>query len=304
MKKKVDIIVVNWNSGQLTCNALAPYINYEDADLICNVKIVDNNSVDNSKELFNKFKDINVIYNQSNVGFGKACNQAYQASKADYVLLLNPDTISEINTLYNLVSFLERNPAYGVVGPRQMNETGITVRTCGRFPTFMTSLFEIFGLSKIFPQIFLPVPIMIDWDHSQSKDVDHVMGSYMLIRNSLIPKIGFMDDSYFVYLEDLDFSKRMKDAGYKIFYDHDQSVFHKGGGTGNRVESKRLYYYLSARKIYWKKYLGKTKSSILITFSIIVEPFLRILDSIIKERKFKASKIFKAYSWYVFGTNN
>lgn len=167
MCKKVDVIVVNWNSGNITMQAVAPYINYSSSTICCNVIVVDNASTDESPDLF-KNKITKVIANTENVGFGKACNQAFNKSEADYILLLNPDTLSNPIVLEQLVAFLEKNPNYGVTGPAQVDKNGKILSTCGRFPTFKTSLFEVLGLSKTLPHIFPPVPIMTDWDHLQS----------------------------------------------------------------------------------------------------------------------------------------
>lgn len=298
MCKKVDIIVINWNSGSITLRAVAPYINYTSSSICCNVIVVDNASTDDSLILF-KDRISNVIVNNQNLGFGKACNQAFAMSNADYILLLNPDSLSEPRILEELVSFLEKNPNYGSTGPAQVNEHGNVLRTCGRFPTFKTAIFEILGLSKIFPNIFTPVPIMTDWDHMQSRDVDHVMGSYMLIRKSIIDKIGFMDDDYFVYMEDMDLSKRINNKGFKTFYNNKYSIFHEGGGSGQKLKAHRLFYSLSSRNKYWNKHLGKVSYYILTTLSIIVEPFLRLADSLIKEKKLQLRIIAKAYFMYI-----
>lgn len=298
MAKKIDIIIINWNSGTQTMEAVTPYLNYQSSQIQCNVIVVDNASADNSQELFEG--QINhVIYNTQNAGFGKACNQAFEQSNADYILLLNPDTHSDPTVLENLAQFLEKNPDYAITGPQQKYANGKIFKTCCRFPNLKTSLFEVFGLSKISPKIFTSSLIMTDWDHLQSRDVDHIMGSYMLIRKTVIDKIGFMDDDYFVYLEDVDLSKRISNAGFKSYYNSEYSIFHEGGGTGQKSESQRLFYSLTSRRIYWKKHLGKTKTFILTAASIIVEPFLRMIDSLIKERKLGLKKIGKAYYWYM-----
>ena len=298
MPKKVDIIIINWNSGEITMQAITPYLNYVSNVISCNIIIVDNASTDDSYKLF-KGQDLKVIYNAKNAGFGKACNQAYSQSNADYILLLNPDTVSEPSVLENLVEFLEKNPEYAITGPQQRDQHGEVLKTCCRFPTFKTSLIELSGLSKIFPKIFTPALIMTDWDHLQSKDVAHVMGSYMLIRKSIIDKIGFMDDDYFVFLEDVDFSKRVSNARFKIFYNSEYSILHECGGTGEKLKAYRLFYSLSSRRIYWKKHLGKINAYLLTSVSIMVEPFLRVADSLLKERKLSLKIIGKAYYMYI-----
>jgi GT2 family glycosyltransferase len=298
MSRKIDIIVVNWNSGILTKRAIEPYINYQSDLINCNVIVVDNASEDNSLTLLRDYVP-NLIINTKNMGFGKACNQAFKNSTADYVLLLNPDTISTCNILENLTKFLENQPDYAVTGPMQKDENNNIVRCCGRFPTFKTAFFETTGLSKIFPQYFTPAPIMTDWNHEESKDVDHIMGSYMLIKKPILDKVGFMDDDYFVYGEDIDLSKRINNAGFKSYYHSSMSIFHKGGASGNKETALRLFYSLTARRIYWKKHLGFGSYIILTAISIFWEPFLRLANSLIKEKKLNLKTTCKAYWLYI-----
>lgn len=298
MCKKVDIIVVNWNSGESTLNAIRPYIDYKSATIYCNIIVVDNASTDNSQVIL-KNKVNKLITNDKNVGFGKACNQAFTGSTADYILLLNPDTLSEPVVLEKLVEFLGENPAYGIIGPSQLDKNKKVLKTCGRFPTYKTAIFEILGISKILPKVFTPAPIMVDWDHSESRDVDHVMGSYMVIRKSVLDEIGFMDDRYFMYLEDMDLSKRFSDAFFKTFYHSNYSIFHEGGGTGHKQKEHRLFYSLSSRRMYWRKHLAESNYLLLTALSITAEPVLRIIDSTVKEGLDGTKKVCKAYYMYL-----
>jgi len=297
MRKKIDIIVVNWNAGQQTLQAVESYMDYSSEQIYCNIIVVDNASSDNSLTIL-KTRVPALIANTQNLGFGKACNQAFAQSNADYILLLNPDTESSPEVLEGLVAFLEMHPGYGVVGPRQLDEDGNILRTCARFPTFSTSLFDVLGLSKLFPKIFTPAPVMTDWDHLQSRDVDQVMGSYMLIRKSVLDITGFMDDDFFVYGEDRDLSKRIYNAGFKIFYNAQYSIVHEGGATGHKVKAQRLFYSLSSRRTYWKKHLGYSRCFILTSLSIMIEPFLRIIDTLLKEKRLAFKTIGSAYLMY------
>ena len=297
MVRNVDIIIVNWNSGELTFEAIAPYINFKNEQISCNVIVVNNGSTDNSIALL-QTKVPDLIINPENLGFGKACNQAFLKCTGEYILLLNPDTNSDPKVLTELVVFLEKNNDFAVTGPRQVGEGQMILRSCGRFPNFANSVFEITGLSKFLPSLFEPAPVMTDWDHSESKVVDHVMGSYMLIRKSVLDKIGFMDDAFFVYFEDIDLSKRIKDAGFKIYYHSDVSIFHKGGGTGEKHRSLRLYYSLHSRFYYWKKYFGEIEKLILILLSFTVEPLLRIVELILRKKGITFKEILVAYQMY------
>lgn len=296
----VDIIIVNWNSGIATCNAIEKYLNQSSEKLICKIFVVDNGSDDNSLELLST-KDITSIPCKKNIGFSKACNLAYQLCTGDYILLLNPDTESSPENLLPLVEFLETHQDYAITGPAQLDSTGVLLRTCGRFINFYNALSEVIGLSKLFPKLFVSAPIMKDWEHDTSRQVDHVMGSYMLIKRNVIKQVGFMDEGYFVYLEDLDLSKRVHQAGYKSFYNHEVAIMHVGGGTGNKDSDKRLLYYLNSRRYYWRKHLGKFQAVILISISFIIEPFLRCLDALIKNGRPTIKEILWAYIHYIKG---
>ena len=296
MKKVVDIILINWNSGAMALKAVRPYLDYESDSIQCNVIIVDNGSTDNSAILL---KDAgHFISSPTNLGFGRACNLAYPFCKGEYILLLNPDTESSPVVLENLVHFLEERKEYAVTGPQQRNNKGTTLRTCARFPKVGTALADLLGLSKVCPRIFTPVPVMIDWDHSKSADVDHVMGSYMLIRKSVIEQVGFMDDAYFVYFEDLDLSKRISATGFKTFYNQENSIMHAAGGTGDKAQANRLFYSINSRRIYWKKYFNPLAYFLLSFLSLTIEPVLRSIDLTIKEKALPLKVIPKAYWRY------
>jgi GT2 family glycosyltransferase len=297
---RVDIILVNWNSGELTKEALVPYVGYQSEKIDCVVHVVDNGSEDDSRKLLSDTV-YHLIPNSQNLGFGKACNLAYQQCSGDYILLLNPDTRSSVAVLEQLVHFLENNTAFAVAGPQQLDEKKSVSRSCGRFPTFLTACFEVMGLSKIAPVLFLPAPIMKEWNHMDSREVDHVIGSYMLIRRSTLEKTGFMDEDYFVYMEDLDLSKRIHDAGYKTYYDASCQVFHAGGGSGAKASAKRLLYSIASRRIYWKKHLGPVACFLLTILSLTIEPVLRIAQSITNKKKPGFWSVLTVYGKYALG---
>lgn len=276
--KTITIIVVNWNSGSLTNLAVKPYLNYQSSKIKCKIVIVDNASNDDSIEIFKKLP-VKIIENKINVGFGEACNQAYDFVDSDYILLLNPDTVSSPDVLEGLTDFLEINKAYAITGPQQKYENGTIMKSCGRFPSFTLAVFDVLALSKISPKIFKPAPIMLDFNHLISCDVDQVMGSYMLIKKSVIDQVGFMDREYFVYGEDLDLSKRIAAAGYKSYFNSQYTILHKGGGSGDKVTSTRLLYSISSRNIYWKKHFTVVQHLILSFLSLTAEPLLRIINS-------------------------
>ncbi|GAC1380543.1 MAG: glycosyltransferase family 2 protein [Ginsengibacter sp.] len=280
----VDLISLNWNSARQTLDAVRPYLLFNNGRIKINVIVVDNASSDNSLEMLNPVVP-KLIVASSNMGFARACNLAFAGSTADFILLVNPDTVSDIHTLKKLIDFMQSHPEVAITGPQQRTNAGKVLHSCGRIPTFKSFIYEMCGLSSLLPDIFKPGLIMRDWDHLASRYVDHVMGSYMLIRRNVIKTDYLFNNDFFLYLEDIDLSKRISDMGHKIYFNADVNIFHEGASTGNRSLYPRLYYFLSTRRKYWKKYMNRLEYFILILTSIFLEPFLRLIQFMFGKRK-------------------
>lgn len=290
----IDIIIVNWNGGQKILECIQPLMQNAVSNMKLNIIVSDNGSTDGSVEAI-AAAGITVIENKSNLGFGAACNRVLPYCTGDYILLLNPDAVVTCGSIALLAEKLAKEPDMGAIGPRQVDENGNTQYTCGRFPTFITSIWELTGLSKMLPGLFTPAPIMLDWAHDTSRKVDHVMGSCMLLKRQLTDKFGFMDEGYFVYLEDLDLSKRLHDAGYYSYYDHTVSVYHEGGGLSKKAKPERLFYSLDSKLYYWKKHFKKPAYFILFVISFTIEPFIRTLFALAILNIEQAKATLKAY---------
>lgn len=270
----IDIIIINWNSGALLENCINSIMASDNIQY--NIVVVDNNSQDNSLMFIQALPvKVTVIKNDINRGFGAACNQALKFCNSDYVLLLNPDTILGKDTLSKSYRFLEDHTTYAILGIKLLDENSNVSRHCCRYPKPIHFINNSLKLSVLLPKVFKD-KIMYDWDHQSSAEVAHVMGAYMLIRRELINAIGFMDERYYVYLEDLDFSVRCINAGYKIYYNADIQAYHEGGGTSKNVKAKRLSYSLHSHLLFASKHFSKLNSITIRFFIIIVEPFIRL----------------------------
>ena len=293
----VDLITVNWNSARQTLEAVRPYLLFNDGQIKINVIVVDNASTDNSLEILKPHLP-HLIVAKKNLGFAQACNLAFVRSTADFILLVNPDTVSNIQVLEQLIQFMYSHPAVAITGPQQRTNNGKVLYSCGRIPTFKSFIYEMSGLSSLLPNIFKPGLIMRDWDHLTSRYVDHVMGSYVLIRRAVIKDDYLFDKDFFLYLEDIDLSKRIADMGYTIYFNAEVNIFHEGASTGNRSLYPRLYYFLSTRRKYWKKYMNKLEYFILILMSILVEPLLRLIQFMFGKRKLTFPEFCKVHYNY------
>lgn len=297
--KKLSVIVVNWNAGQRLVNCINSVLKsaFDHGNL--EIFVVDNNSFDHSIELIENISTIlKVIRNNKNCGFGKACNKGLKESCSEYTLILNPDVILMPDTLIKCVNFLDLNKDIDVLGVKNFDLNGRIAKSCARFPDTLHFIYDMIGLSKLFPRLFRPATIMHDWDHSTSRFVDHVVGAFMLIRFSRLEITGFFDERFFMYLEDLDLSKRIINSGGKIFYNSEISIIHEGGGISVNVPTKRLFYSLQSRIIYCKKYKKEFSISLILFFSVLIEPVIRILSLIISLRFKGVKHTLGAYYFY------
>ena len=240
--------------------------------------MVDNASTDGSADGLEALSlPLTVIRNDENLGFGAACNQGARGSAADYLLFLNPDTRLMRNSISVPVRFMERseNQAIGVCSIPLIGEDGQVSRTCTRLPAPRHFFAKILGLDRLSPGRF-PSHFMTEWDHAESRDVDHVIGAFYLIRRSLFERLSGFDARFFVYLEDLDLSYRVHAAGARVFFLTDASAYHKGGGTSERVKATRLFYALRSRIQYGYKHFGWWGATSVMLATLLLEPFTRI----------------------------
>ena len=246
--------------------------------------VVDNASMDESLQGLENIKiPLVVLHNPVNRGFGAASNLGAAESKSNYLLFLNPDTRLYENSLSKCLEFLtdSKNTDIGVLGIQMLDEKGRIWRTCSCFPTAHTFLTAVFGLDRMFPETFKN-HLMVDWDHAASRKVDHVMGSFYMVRSVLFEGLGGFDERFFVYLEDLDFSLRARQAGSDVYYYAGVSAYHRGGGVSEKVRATRLFYALRSRILYSYKHFDWVGATVVCLTTLCVEPFTRIVLAVLK----------------------
>lgn len=281
----VSILIVNYNTKDLLKQLLIS-IRENVRKVSFEVIVVDNNSNDGSCELIkNRFSDVNLIINESNVGFSKANNQAAKLAKGKYLLFLNSDTIICENALERMVAFLEKEESTAVVGCKLLNKDNSLQRSCGIFPNLQTEFYFRTFLNRVFPtsKIFGSFKLG-SWDYSSISQVDWVSGACLMIRKKIFDEIGGFDEQLYMYYEDADLCLRVKKLGLKIYFIPDAYLYHLYGGSwhSNReipiVNSciSSIYFFRKHHKK-WKIHILK----ILILFEtficyFIVTPFLII----------------------------
>ncbi len=276
----VDIVIVNWNAGSYL-QACVKSIAANKNENIGNVVIVDNGSTDNSLSLLPNDKTyINLIREKINHGFGKACNIGASYTDSKYILFLNPDTKINESSINVAIDFMEKESSsdVGICGVQLKDDHGITA-SCSRFPSLLSIFSSSIGLSKLFFKLGAP---MKDFSHKSTIEVDQVMGAFFLIRAKLFNQCDGFDERFFVYYEEVDLSKRIKDLGFKSIFLADCNAYHVGGGVSQQVKAKRLFYSLRSRILYSKKHFNFLSYLAIYFLSLLVEPISRILFSLLR----------------------
>ncbi len=244
MKPTLSIIIVSYNTKRLTLQCIKsifsskPKVNFE-------VIVVDNASQDGSAEALSKIKNIKLIRNFTNTGFARANNKGIKKAKGQYILLLNSDTETAKGSLDKLVDFARKNPDAGVVSPRLLNSDKTIQASVYNFPTIRNAILEYwFGkkgaYEKHFPKSSKPVK------------VEALVAAAFLITPKARKKVGLLDTRYFMFFEDLDYCRRVRKSGLKIYYLPTVNIIHHHGASGKKIAKsddqwRRL---VSSSKIY------------------------------------------------------
>jgi N-acetylglucosaminyl-diphospho-decaprenol L-rhamnosyltransferase len=295
----VDIVIVNWNSGDYLRACLASVFTSENGFHINQVIVIDNNSTDNSMLDLYKNDKIIFIKNKENIGFSKACNQGFKMCGAKYILLLNPDAKLLNSTLNDCFVFMENNNNVDILGCQLLDEHNNITISCSRFPTPKSFFYKSLGLTNIFPKTFTPPDLMIDWDHKESAYVDQVMGAFMFMKKELFEKLGYFDERFFVYFEELDFSKRLAQYGGKTYFNADIKTIHSGHSGHGKINAFRLSLFLKSKLLYAKKHFSKTGYCTAFIATVFLEPFTRIFFLLAKGRFKDARQIVNAYRLFI-----
>ncbi len=275
---KLSIIIVNYNVKyflEQCLKAVENAIKGIDVD----VWVVDNNSVDGSIEMVNqKFSWVKCIVNSENTGFSKANNQAIAASNGEYVLLLNPDTVVEEDCFTKCIAFMDSHIHAGALGVRMVDGRGNFLPESKRgLPTPEVALYKMFGLNKVFPKSrkfghyhlgYLP--------EMETNEVEVLAGAFMFLRRSALEKVGVLDETFFMYGEDIDLSYRINKGGYKNYYFPETSIIHYKGESTKKGSANYVKIFYQAMVIFARKHYSGSKSGLLI---LLINTFIYLRAS-------------------------
>lgn len=233
----ISIIIVNWNTCEATCNCLWSILN-QTVSIKYEIILIDNASSDESVEVIqHSFPDVKLVENNCNCGFATANNQGMEIASGRYMLLLNSDTIVLDGAIQKAIAFADQHLDAGLIGCRIQNPDRTLQPNCFMYPSLSNMLFLTFYLNKLFPKSrFFGRERMTWWNHDQVKDVEAIMGAFMLARKEAVDQVGMMDEDYFMYAEETDWCCRFKKAGWRVLFTPDAQIIHLGGQSSKHVK--------------------------------------------------------------------
>jgi len=245
----VSIVTVSWNVKKLILECIQSV--YEKTENYSfEMIIIDNDSKDGTPETIEKkFHEIKLIKNNYNAGITVANNQGIKASKGRYICFLNPDTHLINNAIDLLVKYLEENTSVSAVGPQSINPGGVIEENCRKGSmSIWTEFLDMTTLTARFPKNRIISRHRLGyWDHMSIRSVDHIAAECLIVRKNLLNQIGVMDEQFFMYGDDTDFCRRIKNSGGEIIYFPHAKIFHHKGSSSKQnseisIVAKESYY--------------------------------------------------------------
>lgn len=248
----LSIIILNYNSKNFLLPCIKGIVQYA-TELDYEIILVDNASTDNSiayinQKLLPRFPQARLVRAKENRGYAAGNNLGIEAAKGKYIIIMNPDIVIWDNALSRMVEFMENHPRVGLASPRLLSPDGSLQYFCYRFPSPQVLFYRRTPLARFnFAREKINDYIMADWDHSESKSVDWVQGSCVIVRREAIDKVGLMDERFFLYLEDTDWCRRFWQKNWEVWYLSNIEIVH----YHNRASASEKFYQSLFNKMSW-----------------------------------------------------
>lgn len=281
----LSIVIVNYQTFEMTKNTINSILEYS-YPFTYEIVVVDNASGDDSLyRLQEYFKDnVKFIAAPENSGFAAGNNQALRQVGSDYVLLLNSDTIVWENTLESVYNYMEKHDDVGACGCRVLLENGDLDKACKRsFPNVKNSFFRLFHIPNNSSDDNYN---LTDLPDDEIYEIDCLTGAFMFVRNGVLDEVGLLDETFFMYGEDIDWCYRIKKSGWKIVYYGKSSITHLKGASSKKQKNKLIYEFYHAMYIYYKKHHAEDSSFItnaIVYFGMFVLCSLKLFLNLFKK---------------------
>ncbi|MEN9523670.1 MAG: hypothetical protein RL065_2047 [Bacteroidota bacterium] len=280
----LSIIIVNYNVKYFLEECLQS-VRHAVKNIDAEIFVVDNNSVDGSVDwIKEKFSYVTLIANDKNVGFSKANNQAIKLANGKFILLLNPDTVVQEDTFEKCIEFMNEHDDAGAIGVRMIDGTGKYLPESKRgYPSLKVALFKMLGFANAFPTSkYFNEYYLGHLNKNKTQEVDVLAGAFMFMRKSVIEEIGLLDETFFMYGEDIDLSWRIVKAGYKNYYLPTTQIIHYKGESTKKATFNYVKHFYQAMIIFAKKHQSKDAKWLIffIQFAIYIKGFTAFIQNI------------------------
>ena len=237
----LSVVIVTWNSQSHITSCLKS-LQEQGGGPSTEIIVVDNASEDQTRRIILRdFPEVNLIGNEVNLGFTRACNRGLDECSGEYILLLNPDTELKSGSVEEMIGYMEKHDRTGVLGPQLLFPDGRVQPSCRQFPTYLLMLWEFTGLRSLLPRSRrFGAWRMGYFDHLQIRSVDQPMGACLLIRKSVLDEVGWLDERFEMFFSDVDICRRTKDIGRENIYFPPAQVVHYAGSSVRRARSRML----------------------------------------------------------------
>ena len=264
---KVSIVIVSWNVRVFLIDCIASILRYS-AGMDVEIIVVDNASTDGTVEaVAQQFAEVRLIVNTVNAGFARANNQGAAIARGEYLFILNPDTLFLPNTLSELVAFMDGNPDIGLCGPHVLNDDRTTQRSVRGLPTWPMAFARHTPLGMLgLYRKRLAAWRCRDFDYARQADAEQLIGAAMLVRRQVFERIGGFDERFFMYYEEVDLCKRIKEAGFRVVYYPGAEIIHLGGKSSGQIPARKRLMMLNSLLRYLRKHTHGLRSGVLSAF--------------------------------------
>ena len=292
----LSIVIVSYNTKDLTRKCLKSIERYSDR-IDYEIIVVDNGSKDGSPDMVDKdFPNVDLIRLPENRGFAGGNIPGMKSARGRYVLLLNSDTFFSEGVLKKTISYMDNNPGAGVLGCKLTNPDGTMQASARMLPGPLNKILHITGLTAHFPKSrFFGRVDFSWWDHSEPRNVGWVVGAFFLIRKKVMEEIGYLDDRYFLYFEEIDFCLRARRAGWNIVFFPYAQVIHLGGQSSSdrRKDPSRSMQINSIRITSEFRYYRKLYNLLYVLLSASIEFFWSMIVYLKNSINFSEKGIYK-----------
>jgi GT2 family glycosyltransferase len=254
----VSAIIVTWNGKRYALECLAS-LRHNTGTVPVEVIVVDNNSSDGTPdEIRRQFPTVTLICNDANLGFARANNIGLAAARGRYLCLVNSDVVVPTGCIENMLSFMDQNPGIGMLGPKMLAPGGGIGQSVMRLPTVWNTLCCSLGLHTLFPKSKLFGGFLMNgYRYDSIDDVEVLTGWFWMVRRHALAQVGGLDEQFFMYGEDIDWSYRFRKAGWRVVFYPESEALHYGAASSAQAPTRFYVEMRRANLQYFRKHHGR-----------------------------------------------